>query len=137
MSHIRTTLRAALVQLLKDADTDAGDNVYPNRQTATWTSELPAIFVFTKDEQANQRALNSSQSIRALQLIFELRVFANDTTDDDLDTLAKQVEDVIAVADISGTLGRPIYKTTTVELDSNGETQSGVLQLTFEIQYIQ
>ncbi len=136
MAHIRKEIRDAIVELLLD-ETDAGENVYANRETDLWEAELPAILVYTRDESATPRDLSGRTSIRTLQLIIEIKVYANTTLDDTLDAIALDVEDIMSAAQIAGTTGRPIYKSTQIELDSGSAKEKGVATLTFDIQYIQ
>lgn len=137
MSHQRKTIRDAAVDLLIDADTAAGENVFPNRETSLWESELPAVLVFVKDETAEPLDLAGTRSIRTLQLVIECKVKATPSVDDDLDTLCDEVEDALAAnLNLSGTALTSIYKSTETFIDAGSETEKGVATLTYEIKYI-
>lgn len=136
MPHIRNNIRDAIATLLTST-TDVGVNVFVNRETSVWRSELPTIIVYSRGESATPRALSGSTYIRQLQLVIEIKVEANNTLDDTLDTIAQQVEAIVSVADIEGTMGRPIYLSTEINLDSGSEIEKGVATLNYQVQYIQ
>ena len=137
MAHNRKLIRHAVKDLLID-NTSAGPNVYPNRETNLWESELPAILIYTKDEpEAQPRAVNSQQYIRKLTLFIEIKTLATETVDDDLDDLAEEVESIIrANPNLNSTATSVQYKGTEIILDATSETEKGVAILTFEVQYI-
>jgi hypothetical protein len=134
MSHTRQDIRDAVVTLLSGA-TSAGTNVYANRETRAWESELPALFIYTKEETADPRDLSGRQSIRTLQLVVECKVVATENVDDDLDTLIDEVEDLLNTANIVNVLS-VLYKNTEITLDSESETEKGVGIINYELKYI-
>jgi minor tail protein U len=136
MAHQRSSIRDAVESLLMD-ETDAGENVYANRETRLWRTELPSICIYTKDESANGRDLSSRQSIRTLQLIIEIKVKATSGTDDALDDICDQVEEIIKDNnDLSGTSLATQYISTEITLDAESEEESGVAILTYQVKYI-
>lgn len=138
MPHKRQTIRDALVALLVAAGTNAGSRVYGSRETATSETELPVILVYTKDETAVSRDLSSKTSIRSLNVKIRIKCLVNGTVDDSLDTLADQIEAAIRGSiSISGTALAAIYQNTEITFDSDGETESGVAELSYEVKYIQ
>jgi hypothetical protein len=137
MSHQRQTIREALVTMLS-GNTDAGTEVYANRAAIIWREELPLIQIFTRNETATRRSINSQQSIRTLTLSVEVFAEANDNLDDTLDTISKQIEDIIAAnPSLSGTANGSLLTDTEINLDSVGEKLVGKLTLTFETKYIE
>lgn len=136
MANNRKNIRDAVVTMLS-GNTAAGTNVYANRETRLWQSELPAILVYTRDESAESRDLSGRQSIRTLDLVIEIKAEANDTIDDDLDDLATEVEDIISAdRSLTGTAIAAVYKGTTLALDSDSEIEKGVATITYETKYI-
>lgn len=136
MPQTRKSIRDAVVALL-DGNTSAGNNVYANRETTLWESELPAILVYTADESAEPRDASGRTYIRTLDLNIQIKAEANDTVDDDLDALATEVEDIISNdRSLSGTAISSVYKSTEISLDAESETEKGVATLSYEIKYV-
>lgn len=136
MSHKRTTIRNAVVTMLTGSTT-AGSNVYANRMTRNWTSELPAILIYMLDETNVPRDVRSNQYIRTLQLLIEIRTQATTNVDTDIDDIALEVEDLIkADQSLTGNALAAILTSTEVTLDSESELETGVAVLTYEVKYI-
>lgn len=135
MAHKRQSIRDALVTILSDGM--PGVNVYANRQTSLWKAELPAVLVYTLDEAAEPRDVRSTQFIRSLQVIVEIKVAANANSDTVMDNYAEQVETLIrADQSISGNALAAIYKSTETRLDSESQDDIATGTLTFECKYI-
>lgn len=136
MPQSRKLIRDKVRELLL-GNTTAGTNVYVNRETSLWTSELPAILISNGEETAVPRDLRATQHRRTLNLVIEVKVEANDTVDDDLDTIAGEIETILlANPTLDATCISQTYKSATLELDSDSEIEKGVLTLTFEVQYL-
>ena len=136
MSQSRKNIRDAVVTLLSGA-TAAGTNVYANRETSLWETELPAILVYTKEETAEPRSISYKQSIRTLDLIVEIKALATEIVDNQLEDIAEDVETVmIANQSLSGSALSVEYISTSISLDSDSETEKGVAALTFKVKYI-
>lgn len=136
MAHKRTDIREAVKTMLL-SNTIAGLNVYSNRVSAFWKSELPSISIFTTEEEATPRDLGNKSYIRTMQLRLEVHAEATEDLDDLLDDAAVQVEDIMN-AD-QGLLGTAIgskLTTTSIELAGDASTPVGVCSLNFEIKYI-
>lgn len=137
MSHTRQNIRDALVTIIQNGNTAAGSNVYPNRETLLWESELPAVLVYTKEETADPRSLSGSQSIRTLEMVIEAKVMATENVDDDIDDLCAEIEDLLSAnPSLSGNALSCIYKSTNIDLDSSSENQKGTAILTYQVKYI-
>lgn len=136
MPQSRKYIRDAVVALLS-GNTVAGTNVFGNRETSLWETELPAILVYTKDETANPRSLNSKQSIRTLDLVVEIKALATESVDNTLDAIAEVVETLLlADQSLTGTSISIEYQSTSISLDTDSETEKGVAALTFQVKYI-
>lgn len=139
MSHPRKDIRDAVVTLLKNGSTDAGQSVFPNRESAVWVAELPSICVYTKEETAEPRDIRSRQYIRTISLVIECKRQATSLVDDDLDTICSQVEGILSAdtTGLTGTALSSVYKGTSMLIDdSNSEANIGVATLNYEVQYI-
>jgi hypothetical protein len=140
MPHARKSIRDAVASLLIAGSTSAGSNVFTNRPNRAWQSELPAIFIQSGSESANPRALNVTNYRRTLDLKIELKIEENDTTDDDLDALALQVETIMnanQLLGLSGTVTSVVYQGSDPTITSEGEQTIGVLVMNYQVQYIQ
>jgi hypothetical protein len=138
MSHKRTDIRKALVQILTGS-TDAGNRVYSNRTTPWASSKLPAINVVTGSEEATPRDIRASTYIRKVTFNIEIHSTVDSDVDDALDDLAADVEAAIdADRTLMGTANAgSIYKGTEILIDdTGGEKPIGKAILTYEIQYI-
>lgn len=138
MPHARKSIRDAASSLLISGATTAGTNVYVNRSTKFWQSELPAILISNGVETAEPRGMGTRESYRTFNLQIEVRVEVNDTVDDDTDAICLQVENIIkANPNLSNTCTSLIYRGTEPIYDANGEKEIGKAIMNYEIKYSQ
>ncbi len=136
MANNRANIRSALKTMLT-GQTDAGSNVYTNRESRLWQSELPAIIISTPEEPVTPESLSSRRYIRDLVISLEVKIEASESVDDTLDALVADIEDLIdADPSIDGTVLSCVQKSTEVRVDSEGEKDIGVATITFECKYI-
>lgn len=136
MANSRKTIRTTLKALLS-GQTEAGTNVYTNRDTNFWQSELPAIIIYTTQESAVHESLQGQRYYRTLQLNVEVKVEAASGVDDALDDLIGDIEDIVtANKDISGTVLTTVQLNTETNIDSDGEKYVGTGTISFECKYI-
>lgn len=139
MSHQRTNIRNALVTLLTGTGptyaTDADTRVYANRTHNL--NVLPAIVVYDEQETATPRDLRGTQYIRTVNTKIEITVEANTSYESALDTICKQVEDLISAdRSITGTASTSVYINTELIFDGSGEKTIGKATLHYEIKYL-
>lgn len=136
MANTRSAIRAALKALLLD-ETDAGANVYTNRDASLWESETPAILISTSEESANPTTFRHNRYTRDLTFEIAVKVKTNDAVDDELDALIAQVETIMLNnASISGTVLGTFQTNTELRYDTEGEVAIGVGVLRFTSKYI-
>lgn len=136
MANNRVAIRAAAMTLLMD-NTSAGHNVYANRESKLWQSELPAITIYSLHEPTTLEGVSGRRYIRSLQFAVKVRVSATETVDDDLDSLVAEVETIFANnPGLSGTVLSTIQTNTEITIDSGGEEDIAAAILTFECKYI-
>ena len=140
MAHARKLIRAAAVAKLLN-QTNAGAKVYPNRvkpfTSNGWTSQLPAIVVYTLDEQADIYNAAPREYVRNVQLIVEIQASADESLDDVLDDIAEQVERLILRDDtLSGTVNDLLLVRSRMALRDEGETLIGACMIQFDAQYM-
>jgi hypothetical protein len=136
MANNRSAIRAAIQTLLLGA-TSAANNVYSNRETKLFQSELPAILTYTLHEAASAEGLSGRRYVRTMLLAVKIRVEAGDSVDDELDSVVAEVETIIAAnSSLSGTVLSCVLVSTEVILDSSGEEDIASATLTYECKYI-
>jgi hypothetical protein len=132
----RQAIREALKTMLT-GQTVATNNIYSNRKSGLWETELPAILIYTTDELAKPVTLQGRQYLRTVQLSVEVRIEGSDTVDDDVDSLLGAIEDiVIADQSIGGTVLITTHTNTQTSINSAADQNIGVGMLSFECQYI-
>lgn len=136
MSNNRKAIRAAVQALLLN-NTSAGESVFTNRETKYFRTELPSITIYSEEESAVNRDITARQYIRTYGLRIELKTEASDSVDDDLDDLAKEVEDILkADTSLTGTAISCEYKSSQISLSAEGDKLRGTLTLNYEVKYI-
>jgi hypothetical protein len=140
MAHQRKLIRDAAVGKLL-AQTDAGSKVYANRikpfTSNGWTSELPAIVVYTMDEQAEIFNAAPREYLRTVQLVVEIQAAADESLDDVLDNIADQVERAMLRDDtLAGTVNNLLLVRSRMALRDEGETLIGACIVQFDAQYL-
>lgn len=136
MGHKRTEIRQKIFDVL-DGNTSAA-NVYINRETPQWQPDLPCIIIYSGQEQADPRNINARQYIRTWEVKLDVKVEANDSVDEDLDTISQEIEQLlIDNYSLSGLVLDIIYKSCDPQLDASGEKIIGTNTMNYEVKYIQ
>lgn len=119
-----------------DGQTQAGANVYSNRVSAFWRSELPCISIFMRDEESTPKDLSARSYLRRGTVSVEIHAEAKENLDLVLDEIADQVEAaILANPSLSGTVHGCVLQGTEIELAGEPSTPIGVLSLTYQITY--
>ncbi len=136
MSHARTQIRQAVVNLLKD-QTAAGNRVYESRVYPLDDPKLPALLVFTPQESMGNPTMQRPRTQqRQLQLVIEGYLKARGDIDSDADALALEVEQLIgADPTIGGLVKDAMLDVTTTQLSGEGEKPVAIVSLTFMALY--
>lgn len=139
--HARTQIRNALATLLTGLAT-TGANVFTSRVTDyDREHELPALNIMINEEdhdRGEEAAEMGSVEWRQIEIVIEGRIAAagTDNIDDDLDQLALEVELAIAGdADLGGLLFDFEYAGTSLELDDEAETVTGLITISYAASY--
>ncbi|WP_299377292.1 hypothetical protein [uncultured Kiloniella sp.] len=93
--HERTRLRNDVVTRLKAANTVAGDDVYKSRVVSFEKDELPALSIFTLEQQGSNSGSHTPVFDDEITLQIDAYVATNDGWDDQLDIICEQVEDAL------------------------------------------
>lgn len=100
MAHVRKQIRDAIVTAVTGLTT-TGSNVFRSRVFPIETTKLPALCVYTKSEAVDFDTLTINRSImRNLEVMIEAYVSGTSNYDDDLDTIAVEVEEALS-ADVT------------------------------------
>ncbi len=137
MSHARTQIRNAVTALLL-GNTSAVSKVYESRVYPLDNPKLPAILVYTKQESVDDQMSMSKPRTqhRELQLTIEVYVKANSNIDETADTLALEIEQLIATdPTLGGLVKDTILDTTEIQYSDEGEKPIAVIILTFAVLY--
>lgn len=132
MTHLRTQIRQEVVNILKD-NTAAANKVYGSRIHPI--DNLPAIAVFTISEESETVTISYPRTQnRNLTLAVEIYVKANTGFDEQVDSLAAEVETLLAAG--LGNLAKDIKLiATTMTLSGDGEKPAAVATLNYNILY--
>lgn len=132
----RQLIREAIKAILID-NTDAASNVYTNRVSAFWRSELPSISVYMRDEELTPRDMANKSYIRKGTISIEIHAEANEGLDDSLDAITDQVEALLLNdPGLAGTVSGFIFQNQEFELAGDATTNIGVSTLTMQVTYL-
>lgn len=135
--HARTQIRNKVAEILK-GNTSVGDNVFGSRVQPISNPELPALLVYTKQENVTEQSISYPRTQqRRLSLTVEGYVKTQDKIDDEIDKIALEVEQLIAVDPSLGNLVKDTVLDTTQTVVSNNEAENpiAVIVLNYAIAY--
>jgi|TARA_R100001530_G_scaffold25972_2_gene20929 hypothetical protein len=100
MAHIRKTIRENIGTALTGLST-TGTSVFESRTFPINFSALPALLIYTKDEEVIEFSLKTPRTqFRQLQVIIEAHIKGTSNIDDTIDTIAEEVEEAM-VTDVT------------------------------------
>jgi len=144
MSHQRKIIRQALVDKLKTKVdgafvTCAEDRVYASRALTLFDQLLPAIIVYTRNENILEERFASDgygASKRDLEVAIEAVVLGNEQVDDILDDIAKQIENTLDGFEMSTRKADILeLKSTEMDVSIEGSKIYGATRLNYKITY--
>ena len=138
MSHKRQIIRDAIINQLKDK-TDAGSNIYSNRAKPLFDQFLPAILVYSKQENTLEDQYNVDGYAplkRELEIAIEAVIIASDEFDQKLDDIASQIESALDGFEIETRKADLIkLKSTEIDYSIEGSKIYGAVRLTYSVIY--
>lgn len=140
MSDLRKAIRNSAVDIIKAANTEAGNNVIANRAASPWTSKLPAISVRTYDETITGGSETPRELKRDLNLLVEIcdKNTSEKLLSDNLDDIAEIIEGTFfANETLDDTIDTINLTSISIDIESDGEQFIGALKLTFLVTYYQ
>lgn len=135
MAHVRNQIRNRLVTTLTGLST-TGSNVSSSRVYPFAADKLPRISIYTKSESSEYATLTRPRTItRTLEALVE--VFVQSVIDDDLDTIASEVESAI-YGDVTLNGLAKDARITSFSSDFSGDPDKpvGSATITIEIDYV-
>ena len=132
--HVRKQIRDYIAALLEDLTTTE-TRVFTNRVRAMKKKDLPGLIIYTVEEDSDPGAVGGHLN-RTLDLAVEAYVKTSETIDDDLDTIAAEVETAIASDPTLGGLAQDVlYASSELFLDGEGDKKTGVIRMIFQVGY--
>jgi len=136
MSHARQKIRDAVVLLLMGLPTTSS-RVYDTRLYNLEPAEnLPGLVIYTQNETSERSDFSPNNYYRELDLIIEGYVETNSSVENNLDTIALEVENVLGANPLlSNTATTSELSSTEIEFDVMGEQPIGIIRLTLSVTY--
>ena len=136
-NHVRQQIREKVGTTLTGLTT-TGSNIYESRVYPLEAGNLPALVVYTKNEESEPIVIGTNRlSSRNLSLIVEIYAKTTPNFDDTIDTISKEVEVAIAADTTLDGLTKDIYlESTEIEYNGEGEQPVGYATLTFLTNYL-
>lgn len=136
MAHQRKLIREAVVAALKAAATGAGDRVYETRRLPHRRVELPAIGVYSLEEDSETKQTAPRILSRTLDLVIEAAVQDTGNADDALDAIAEEIENAMHPDPMfGGVCGDSFLSATTMAISEIGNLEIGVVRLIYTVSY--
>lgn len=134
--HERKQLRDAVVAQLIAGATSAGARVRPSRMEPPQTSELPAIGVYTPDEEVTGLATAPRELTRTAVVAIEAWVIAAQNLEDAFDALALQIETAMDTdLWLGGAANTSVLSGTSTGIQLDGARPMGMLRLEYTCVY--
>ena len=136
MAHARTQIRHAFQVALSGLPA-VGANVFVSRALSLEQTSLPAILIYTQDEQSAAEAMGSNRPLmRGLQVIVDIVLQASAGFDDLVDNIAVDVEKAIHNNQpLMALLKELQLASTKMSVDGHEEQLTASLRLVYEVQY--
>lgn len=140
MAHPRTAIRNKVVELLLGR-TDVAGSVYASRVkpflSNDWQNELPAIVVYTMDENGEIYTAAPREYLRTVEVVVEVHANADEALDDVLDTIGRQVERLLLTDDtLDGAVNDFTYSRTKLVIRDDGDDLMGGCRIIFDAEYL-
>lgn len=137
MAHIRKTIRENIVTTLTGLAT-TGSSVYETRIFPINYAKLPALMVYTQDDNVVEYTITSSSRTQHRQLtcVIEGHIKATANIDDTIDTISEEVEEAMATDRTRGGNAKDT-KLQTTEIEFEEATQKvGLVRFTYIVDYV-
>ena len=135
MAHLRQQIRERIATLCTGLST-TGSNVFQSRLYPIEDSSLPCLLIYTTTEDSEVTEMATPRPMqRSLSVVIQ-GVYSATQPDDNLDTIAKEVEIVMAGdKDINSLASSSYLQSTEIEVNAEGTKPIGVIRLTYIVDY--
>ena len=135
MAHLRQQIRERIATLCTGLST-TGSNVFQSRLYPIEDSSLPCLLIYTTSEDSEVIEMATPRPMqRSLSVVIQ-GVYSATQPDDNLDTIAKEVEIVMAGdKDINSLASSSYLQSTEIEVNAEGTKPIGVIRLTYIVDY--
>lgn len=136
MSHVRQQIRERVASTLTGLST-TGTNVFQSRVYPLNESVLPALLVYSKNEDSEITTIGTSLGIER-NLIITIEAYVKVTTnfDDVIDTICAEVETALGNDIKLNNLAKFSYlQSTEIQYDGDGENPIGYVTMNYLVQY--
>jgi len=136
MSHVRQQIRERVASTLTGLST-TGNNVFQSRVYPLNESVLPALLIYSKNEDSEITTIGTSLGIeRSLVITIEAYVKVTTNFDDLIDTICAEVETALGNDIKLNNLAKFSYlQSTEIQYDGDGENPIGYATLNYFVQY--
>lgn len=136
MAHVRKQIRDNVITTVTGLTTTS-TRVFRSRVYPIAAGKLPGLCVYTRSETVESGTLTRPRTkMRNLDVVIEGYALANSDLDNTLDQISLEVEEAM-VSDV--TRGGKAKDTELIDIEveqvGEGETQAGVVRMTFSVQY--
>jgi hypothetical protein len=135
MSHARKQIRDAALALLQAGVTAT---VSGSRVHNFQLSDLPAIAVYTVDEQSEAEPVERRTLIRQLELVVDALVATTGDVEDDADALIVQIEEALEGSDngrFGGLANDSELRSTRIGLAGDADNRHATVHLVYGVEY--
>lgn len=137
MAHVRKQIRDRIASVISTAVTLVSQRVYTTRVYPLTAANLPAITVYTGAETSALQTMGNRTMMRNLDVAVDIYVRATETTDDNVDAIAVQIEEAVANDFTVDGLAKSVVLTgTDIDFNAEAEQPIGIARLTFSVSYI-
>lgn len=137
MAHVRRQIRDAVVTALTGLSS-TGARVSATRKYTHGKASLPALAVYTLDEESESETLGTAGLLaRSLRLVVTGYARASNSVEDTLDQIAAEVEAALAGEPTLGGLAkRSTLIGTEIEIEEQAEQPIGSIRLIWRVDYL-
>lgn len=137
MAHVRHQIRDRIASVVTSGATLVNQRVYTTRVYPLTAANLPAITVYTGSETSALQTMGARTLMRNLDVAVDIYVRATETTDDDVDAIAVQIEEAVANDfNVNGLAKSVVLTSTDIDFNAEAEQPIGIARLTFSVSYI-
>ncbi len=135
MSHVRNQIRAAVKSAVTNLNT-TGSHVYTSRTHKLTDNDLPALRIYTDNEEIERLCKTPVYIRHRLPVVIECCVKESGDVDDKVDTITSEVETAIVNdATLAALIKDKQIISTDIEYSNELELPLAIARVTFTIEY--